>query len=112
VPTDVVDAQIEAYRAGDVERFLSYYADDVSVVLFDGTPMFADKQAMHEQYGKLFTDSPGLHLTITSRMTAGEFVIDEEHVSGLHFGDMPAEMTALSVYRVTDGKISRLMLLF
>jgi hypothetical protein len=44
--TDVVDAQIEAYRAKDVGRFLSYYADDASVVLFDGTPMFADKQAM------------------------------------------------------------------
>jgi ketosteroid isomerase-like protein len=38
--TDVVDAQIEAYRVKDVERFLSHYADDASVVLFDGTPMF------------------------------------------------------------------------
>jgi hypothetical protein len=110
--TDVVDAQIEAYRAKDVERFLSHYADDASVVLFDGTPMFADKQAMREQYGKLFADSPDLHLTVASRMTAGDFVVDEEHVSGIHFGDMPTQMTALSVYRVTNGKITRLMLLF
>ena len=29
----------------------------------------------------------------------------------MHFGDMPTEMTALSVYRVTDRKIARLMLL-
>ncbi len=29
--TDVVDAQIEAYRAKDVERFLSCYADGASV---------------------------------------------------------------------------------
>jgi hypothetical protein len=110
--TDVVDAQIEAYRARDVERFLSYYADDASVVLFDGTPMFAAKEVMREQYGKLFADSPGLSLTIASRMTAGQFVVDEEHVSGLHFGDMPTEITALSVYQVTAGKISKLMLLF
>jgi len=110
--TDVVDAQIEAYRAGDVERFLSCYAEDASVVLFDGTPMFADKQVMREQYGNLFADSPGLHLAIANRMTAGEFVVDEEHVSGMHFGDLPAEMTTLSVYRVTGGKIARLMLLF
>ena len=80
--------------------------------LFDGTPMFADKQVMREQYGKLFADSPDLHLTIANRMAAGEFVVDEEHVSGMNFGDMPIEMTALSVYRVTDGKIARLMLLF
>ncbi len=110
--TDVVDAQVEAYQAKDVERFLSCYAEDASVVLFEGTPMFADKQVMREQYGRLFAASPGLHLTIANRMTAGEFVVDEEHVSGMNFGDMPAEMTALSVYRVTDGKIARLMLLF
>ena len=109
---DVVDAQIEAYRARDVERFLSCYAENASVVLFDRTPMFADKQVMREQYGQLFADSPGLHLTIANRMAAGEFVVDEEHVSGMHFGDLPAEMTALSVYRITDGKIARLMLLF
>jgi hypothetical protein len=112
VATDVVDAQIEAYRAKDVEPFLSCYAEDASVVLFDGTPMFADKPMMREQYGKLFSDSPDLDLTIANRMTAGEFVVDEEHVSGMHFGDTPTEMTALSVYRVTDGKIARLMLLF
>jgi hypothetical protein len=110
--TDVVDAQIEAYQAKDVERFLACYAEDASVVLFDGTPMFADKQVMREQYGELFANSPGLHLTIANRISGGEFVVDEEHVSGMHFGDMPAEMTALSVYRVTDGKIARLMLLF
>ena len=110
--TDVVDAQIEAYRAKDVGRFLSYYADDASVVLFDGTAMFADKQAMREQYGKLFAESPDLHLTVASRVTAGDFVVDEEHVSGMHFGDMPTEMTALSVCRVANGKITRVMLLF
>ncbi len=45
-------------------------------------------------------------------MTAGDFVVDEEHVSGMRSGDMPTEMTALSIYRVTNGKITRLMLLF
>ena len=40
-------------------------------MLFDGTPMFADKQAMREQYGKLSADCPDLHLTIANRMTAG-----------------------------------------
>jgi hypothetical protein len=110
--TDVVDAQIEAYRAKDVEQFLSHYTDDVSVVLFDGTPMFADKQVMREQYGRLFAGSPDLHLTIANRMTAGEFVVDEEHVSGFHYGDLPTEMTVLAVYRVIDGKIAKLMLLF
>jgi len=110
--TDVVDAQIAAFNARDVEGFVSHYADDASVVLFDGTPMFPDKQVMREQYGKLFADSPDLHVEIPSRMVAGDFVIDEEHLSGDQFEGMPPEMTALSVYRVVDGTIARLMLLF
>jgi hypothetical protein len=77
---------------------------------FDGTPTFADKEVMREQYGKLFADSPDLCLTIASRMTAGEFVVDQEHVSGFHFDDRPIEMTVLSVYGVTDGKTSQLRL--
>jgi len=111
IETDIVDAQIEAYRARDVERFLSNYADDASVVMFDGAVMFGSKEAMREQYGKLFADSPDLQVTIAARITAGEFVVDEEHLSGFHFGDMPAEMTAVAIYRITDRKIAKLMIL-
>jgi hypothetical protein len=111
VETDVVDAQVEAYRARDVERFLSYYAADASVVMFDGTVMFASKEEMRQRYGTLFADSPDLQVTIASRISAGEFVVDEEHLSGFHFGDMPTDLVAVAIYRVTDGKITRLMLL-
>jgi hypothetical protein len=67
---------------------------------------------MREQYGKLFADRPNLRVSSAGRVTAGEFAVDEEHVSGLNFADMPAEMTVLRTYRVVGGKISRLMLLF
>jgi hypothetical protein len=110
--TDVVDAQIEAYRARDIERFLSCFAEDMSVVLFDGTPMFPSKYVMREQYAKLFADSPDLDLVIGGRVAAGDFVVDEEHITGMNFGAMPDELTVLSVYRVSGGKIAKLMLLF
>jgi hypothetical protein len=109
--TDAVDAQIEAYRARDVAGFLSHYADDASVVMFDGTVLFGTKEAMREAYGKLFADSPDLHVAIAGRVTAGEFVVDEEHLSGFHFGDMPTDMVSVAVYRVVNGKIAKLMLL-
>ncbi|HYB19265.1 MAG TPA: nuclear transport factor 2 family protein [Streptosporangiaceae bacterium] len=56
--------------------------------------------------------SPDLQVTVASRVAAGDFVVDEEHLTGFHFENMPTEMTALTVYRVVDGKIARLMLLF
>ncbi|MHB1987243.1 MAG: nuclear transport factor 2 family protein [Acidimicrobiales bacterium] len=110
--TDVVDAQTEAYKARDLERFLSQYADDASVVGFDGSPICVDKEAMHELYGRLFADSADLQVTIAKRMAAGEFVVDEEHVTGLRLEGMSTEVTAVAVYRVTGGKIARAMLLF
>jgi len=111
IETDVIDAQIEAYRARDIEEFLSHYTDDISVMMFDGTVMFGGKEDMREAYGKLFADSPDLRVSIGGRIAVGEFVIDEEHLSGFHFGDMPTELTAVSIYRVTGGKIAGLMLL-
>jgi hypothetical protein len=94
-----------------LERFLSYYSDDASVVAFDGSPMFVDKAAMREQYGKLFADSPDLELTIANRVSLGEFVVDEEHVTGFHFEGMPTALKAAVVYKVTGGKIARTMFL-
>jgi ketosteroid isomerase-like protein len=41
---DVVDAHIGAYRAGDVEEFMSHYADYGCVVRFDGTAMFPESR--------------------------------------------------------------------
>ena len=34
--TDLVDRQIAAYRARDLEQFLSFYAEDVRIRDFDG----------------------------------------------------------------------------
>jgi hypothetical protein len=109
--TSVVDAQLEAYRARDIERYVSHFAADASVVAFDGSQMFSDREMIRLQYGQLFADSPDLKVTIANRMANGEFVVDEEHLSGFHFGGMPEEMTGIAVYRVVDGKIARMMLL-
>lgn len=79
--------------------------------MFDGTAMFPDKAAMRDQYGKLFANSPDLGVSIANRIAVGKFVVDQEHITGFHFADMPTELTAVAVYQVTDGKIGRLMLL-
>jgi uncharacterized protein (TIGR02246 family) len=109
--TSVVDAQIEAFRSRDIERYASHFAEDASVVTFDGTQMFSGREEIRQQYGKLFADSPRLQVTIANRIANGEFVVDEEHLSGFHYGEMPTEMTGVAIYRVIDGKIARMMLL-
>jgi uncharacterized protein (TIGR02246 family) len=111
VATDVVDTQVAAYQARDLERFIACYAEDASVVQFDGRPILVGRQALREHYGRLFADHPDMRLVIANRMAAGDFVVDEERLSGVHPGDAQSPMTALSVYKVTNGKIARLMIL-
>jgi len=52
-----------------------------------------------------------LHAEIATRITVGDFVIDEEHASGVVFEGMPPKLHAAAVYRVADGKIQQAQLL-
>jgi hypothetical protein len=109
--TDLIDAQIAAYRDKDLERFLSYYAPDVTIRGGDGQVMMADREVMREQYTELFRASPDLAVDIVSRIAVGNIVVDEEHLQNFHMPGLPADLTAIVAYRVTDGKISQVYLL-
>jgi len=109
--TDVVDRQIAAYRDRDLERFLGFYAADIKVRDFDGNVLMDGLEAMRGRYGLLFRDSPRLSVEIARRMVAGDYVIDEEHLSGFNLAGSPAEMQAVVIYRVRQGLIHDVVLL-
>ena len=44
-------------------------------------------------------------------MVAGEYVVDEEHLSGFILAGFPPQMQAVVVYRVRDGLIHDVVLL-
>jgi uncharacterized protein (TIGR02246 family) len=106
-----VQEQVEAFNTRDAEGFASCYAEDARVLAADGTVMPAGKEAIRQLYGQLFRQSPELHARIDARIAVGEYVIDEEHASGVVFEGMPAQLHAAAVYHVTDGKIQQAQLL-
>jgi hypothetical protein len=103
--TEVVDRQIAAFRDRDLERFLEFYSAGVKVRDFDGNVLMDGLAAMRGQYGPLFRDSPELSVEIPRRVAAGDYVVDEEQVSGFVLAGYPAAMHAVVVYRVRDGLI-------
>jgi hypothetical protein len=107
----IVQKQVEAYNARDVEHFADCYADDAAILGPDRSVMAASKAEIMKLYSQLFEQSPMLHAEVVARMTVGEFVIDEERVSGLVFEGMPPQLHAAVIYRVTEGKISQVQLL-
>jgi hypothetical protein len=109
--TDLIDGEIAAYRARNLDEFLSYYSTDAVIRDADGNVLMEGEPAMREFYGPLFRDSPDLHLEIPRRIEFGDYVIDEELVDGVNLEGYPPQLHAAVVYRVQDSKISHVTFL-
>jgi hypothetical protein len=109
--TEVVDRQLAAARDRDLERFLGCYAADVKIRDFDGNVLMDGPEAMRGWYGPLFRDSLQLTVEIPRRMVAGDYVVDEENLSGFILSGFSPEVHAVVVYRVQDGLIHDVVLL-
>ena len=82
-PVDVVEEQLEAYNARDLERFAATYADDIRIWRMPATePSIAGQAQLREVYAKRFS-SPDLHATIVNRIATGDKVVDHERVVGI-----------------------------
>jgi uncharacterized protein (TIGR02246 family) len=107
-PASVVQEQVEAYQARDLERFLATYALDVVIIKHPGGKVVAQgREAMRPIYDKLFTSSPKLNIRILRRTVIGSTVIDEELVTGL--AKRPY-VRAAATYQVEHGLITKVEL--
>jgi hypothetical protein len=111
-PTDVVQAQLVAYNQRDLASFLGCYASTCRIEDGLGETLLDGQAAIAQRYGDLFADAPHLHAEVTTRLTIGSYVIDQEHVSGLpaHDGG-ERDLHAIAVYRVEDGLIHHVRML-
>ena len=108
---DPVQEQLDAYNARDLERFLACYGEDAVVEDAAGQRLMDGREALRATYGALFANSPELRAVVPTRIRVGDFVIDEERVTGLNLPGLPPAMHAAVVYRVRDGLIVQVRLL-
>jgi uncharacterized protein (TIGR02246 family) len=109
--TDLVDRQIAAFRDRDLDRFLSFYAEDVTIRDFDGNVLMVGHEGMRGMYEPLFRDSPELSAEVPRRIVSGDYLIDEEEISGFNLAGFPAAFNAAVVYRIRDGLIQDVVFL-
>ena len=105
---DVVDRQVEAYNAHDLEGFLACYAADVVVRSGAGEILLDGIDAVRQQYGSWFRDMPDIRAEVLHRLVRGSWVVDDERVSAPGAG---LTMEALVAYRLRDSVIDRVVLL-
>ena len=106
-PEDVVQRQLEAYNAHDLEGFVATYGDAVQVFLMPNSdPVISGKAALAGHYGSKVFTLTGHRAEILGRIAVGSNVIDHERVYGLR----PEPFDAVAVYDVRDGLIQTVWL--
>jgi imidazolonepropionase-like amidohydrolase len=103
-PEDVVQRQLNAYNARDLEAFLATYHPDARLYGFPDQLQREGEAALREAYGRLFERVPNLHARVPRRIVSGNYVIDQEEVTGLPEGRV---LRATAIYEVRDGRIAR-----
>ncbi len=105
----IVQRQVEAYNARDIDAFLSFYAPDVQLMRLTTGEVFATgHDQMRETYTAMFEASPDLDCTIMQRTRSGDMVVDHELVTGMRGG---GPVRAVAIYEVRDGLIQRVWFL-
>ncbi|OFX79100.1 MAG: hypothetical protein A2X12_10400 [Bacteroidetes bacterium GWE2_29_8] len=99
----VIQQQVNAYNARNIDVFMSYFADDIVIKdLVTDKINATSNTEMRPMYIKLFNNTKTLHCKIVNRMTVGNYVMDREYVTGFP-NNRTAE--AVAIYLLKDGKI-------
>ena len=109
-PRELVQASIDAYHAHDLDRCLDFYAPDVVVKRLDGTVLMDGADVVRARYAKSMSDHPNLHYEIPNRIALGDWVVDEERVTGYAAGG-PEVVRAILLYRFEDDLIKEILIL-
>ena len=104
-PEAIVQTQLNAYNARDMEAFLATYADDAELYTFPNTLQTKGKAEMRTRYAVRFSDRL-LHAVITQHVAMGSTVIDHERIQ-VTLPEGPGVMEAIAIYEVRDGKIAK-----
>lgn len=98
-----VIAQLEAYNNQDIEKFIVNFSQDCVVEDGKGNVLMTGRPAMYASYKKMFEASPNLHCKLASRVVVGNYVLDEERVTGRNGNTEEGHVVA--VYRIENEEI-------
>jgi putative hydrolase of HD superfamily len=104
-PLAVVQAQLDAYNAKDIDALMRTYAPDAEQFALHGERLAKGHEEMRARYLARFAE-PDLHARLLSRIVMGNFVTDLELITR-NFPEGVGTLEMLCIYEVTDGRIQR-----
>lgn len=102
--TDIVQAQLDAYNAQDLDAFCGFYAEDAVLGAYGGEVATVGLAAIRERHAKLFAEFPQNQAVLKNRIAVGAHVIDHEQVLRAPGGE---SFEVAPIYTLAGGKIAR-----
>ena len=104
-PQSVVQAQLDAYNAKDIDRLLQTYAPDAELFTLHGERMARGQEEMRARFLLRFAE-PDLHARLLSRCVVGNVVADFESITR-NFPEGLGTIEMLCVYQVEGDRIQK-----
>ena len=102
-PEMVVQQQLDAYNARDIDALMAIYADDAQMFEHPTTLIASGKAALRERFSVRFQE-PNLYARLAHRIVVGNKVIDHEWVSRT-FPEGTGTLEVIMIYEVQGDKI-------
>src|SRR5688500_6972384 len=100
----VVQRQLDAYNARDLDRLMAAYADDALQFEYPATLLASGAAQIRERFALRFKER-NLHARLLRRIVMGSIVIDHEEVTRT-FPEGTGKLELVAIYEVLDGRIA------
>lgn len=104
-PADVVQAQLDAYNARNIDALLATYAEDAEHFVLHGERLAKGHVALRARFLQRFAE-PDLHAQLLARSVVANVVVDHERVTR-NFPEGRGSVELLCVYELAGGRIVR-----
>jgi putative hydrolase of HD superfamily len=104
-PLQVVQAQLDAFNAKDIEALMRAYAPNAEQFTLHGERLAKGHDEIRPRYVARFTE-PDLHARLLSRIVMGNVVTDLELITR-NFPEGVGTLEMLCIYEVSDGRIGK-----
>ena len=104
-PVSVVQRQLDAYNARDIDALMATYADDIEQFDFPSTPLAVGAAAVRARQSVRLQE-PDLYARLLGRTAMGNLVIDHEIVTR-NFPEGIGTVELIAMYEVQGDRIQR-----
>src|SRR5450755_474261 len=109
-PEAIVQRQLDAYNANDVDALVAIYAEDAQQFEHPSKLLASGSTQIRERFVARFKE-PNLHARLINRIVSGNTVIDHEAVTRT-FPEGTGKIELVAIYEVQNDRIAKAWFIF